>query len=297
MASASPSNEGGEAACAALPGTQADAKRARPDLAARLPTVLGDLPLIEAPDDWRRIDFISDLHLQAQAPRTAQAFLDYMQACQADALFILGDWFEVWVGDDMREMALEGRCLEAVATYARQHWVGVMVGNRDFLLGQQALQACGAHPIADPSVLAAHGQRAVLTHGDAWCLDDVRYQQFRAQVRQPMVQQAFLSQDLAARLRQAQAMRAGSASQLPSGSSQALYDSDVDEGTARAHLQAAQAQWLIHGHTHRPCKQAFAGGQRWVLSDWDLHAQPARAMVLSWTAEGFAHQAPDGLTD
>ena len=169
--------------------------------------------------------------------------------------------------------------------------LGIMVGNRDFLLSADMLADCGAHPLHDPTVLKAWGQSALLIHGDELCLADTAYLRFRAQVRQVAWQSAFLSAPLDARLDQARQMRA--ASQAHQQTQTPTEWADVDETVAGEWMQAAHASLLIHGHTHRPQSQPFGrpGGVRHVLSDWDLdHGQP-RAEVLRWQASGFTRIA------
>lgn len=240
-----------------------------------------------APPSWRCIDFISDLHLHEGLPRTTQALSDYLRTTTADAVLVLGDIFEAWVGDDMRTQPYEAECVRIFAETGSRLHLSMMVGNRDFLLGTEMLKACHAHQLADPTVLSAWGQSVLLTHGDALCLDDAAYLRFRAQVRQANWQQAFLKSPLDARLAQARQMR--EASQAHQQGQSEMSWADVDEGAAGEWMVSAGVQQLIHGHTHRPGDQAFGapGGMRHVLSDWDLdHANP-RAEVLRWTPEGF----------
>ncbi|MDP9043729.1 MAG: UDP-2,3-diacylglucosamine diphosphatase, partial [Pseudomonadota bacterium] len=152
-----------------------------------------------APADWRRVDFISDLHLAADTPRTFQAWRDYLLATPADAVFILGDLFEAWVGDDAREDGFDAEATAVLTAAAARRPVYFMAGNRDFLLGSEMLAACGMQRLVDPCVLVAFGSRTLLTHGDAWCVADVDYQTFRAQVRQPAWQAQVLAAPLAQR--------------------------------------------------------------------------------------------------
>ena len=195
---------------------------------------------------------------------------------------MLGDIFEAWVGDDMRHQRFEAHCTEALRQAAQRRWLGIMVGNRDFLLGADMLSDCGAHPLHDPTVLKAWGQSALLIHGDELCLADTAYLRFRAQVRQVAWQSAFLSAPLDARLDQARQMRA--ASQAHQQAQTPTEWADVDETVAGEWMQAAHATILIHGHTHRPQSHPFgrAGGIRHVLSDWDLDHGHPRAEVLRW---------------
>lgn len=245
-----------------------------------------ELPIVLAPSSWRCIDFISDLHLHEDHPRTFEAFERYMRHTPADAVFVLGDLFEAWVGDDMREQPFESACTGILAHTGSRLSLHLMVGNRDFLLGAGMARACHATLLQDPSVLQAFDRRYVLTHGDAWCLDDVGYQAFRTQARSPEWQARFLSQPLPARLATARGMRDASEArkhQMP----QSEW-ADVSPEAAAPVLLAARADTLIHGHTHRPTTEAFAapGHRRHVLSDWDLDAADARAEVLRLSREG-----------
>jgi len=191
----------------------------------------------------------------------------------------------------MRSEPFEAGCVEILRACGEQRHLGIMVGNRDFLLVDTMLQACCAHRLSDPTVLEAFGQRHLLIHGDSLCLADTAYLRFRAQVRQPEWQRAFLAAPLEARLAQARRMReASQAHQQQQGPAEWA---DVDETAAETWLQAAAAHTLIHGHTHRPVDEAFAGCTRHVLSDWDLDAAhgPARAEVLRWTTDGWQRQS------
>ncbi len=234
---------------------------------------------LPAPPHWRTLDFISDLHLQASEPATVAAWQQYLQATPADALFILGDLFEVWVGDDALDEAgsFEAQCAALLRATSARLPVFFMHGNRDFLVGDSFLQRSGATGLSDPTVLAFAGQRWLLSHGDALCLDDVDYQRFRTMVRGAAWQNQFLAQPLQLRRSQARAMRAQSAAlQRP-----AHTYADVDGPAARAWLQATASSVLLHGHTHRPADHALAPGlSRSVLSDWELDATPPRAEVL-----------------
>ncbi len=247
-----------------------------------------DTAHVHAPPSWRCIDFISDIHLHEGLPKTTEALGAYLRSTPADAVFILGDLFEAWVGDDMRSQAYEAACTQMLAQAGQRLHLAIMVGNRDFLLGPDALQACHAHNMVDPTVLHAFGKTVLTIHGDELCLADASYLKFRAQVRQNAWQQAFLSAPLTVRLAQARQMREASQAHQQGQIKPEGY-ADVDEGNAGAWMQAAGADTLVHGHTHQPQSQAFGlpGGTRHVLSDWDLdHGQP-RAEVLRWQATGF----------
>jgi UDP-2,3-diacylglucosamine hydrolase len=240
---------------------------------------------LQAPGAWRTIDFISDLHLQAAEPETFDAWRRYMAQTPADAVFILGDLFEVWVGDDLaQEPGFTADCAAVLQAAASRAAVFFMHGNRDFLVGDGFLRACRTTPLADPTVLGFAGQRWLLTHGDALCLADTEYMQFRRQVRNPAWQREFLSRPLAERQAVARQMREQSEARKRSG----IEYPDVDGPATQAWLEAADAQVLIHGHTHRPADHLLAAArQRTVLSDWDAGATPARQEVLRLTSAGL----------
>ena len=240
---------------------------------------------------WQHISFISDLHLQASQEATFKAWRSAMQNLQTEALFILGDLFEVWVGDDILdapEGSFERQCCAVLRQLADRLPVYWMVGNRDFLWGEKAALHSGMQTLQDPCVVETSQGRWLLSHGDALCVGDTAYQAFRLQVRSVEWQKDFLAQPLSDRLKVARDLRA---------QSEALKQSqttwiDVDNDAALACLQQHQARLLIHGHTHQPAVHALsATHQRWVLSDWDAQATPARAQVLTWQAgHGFSRQ-------
>lgn len=246
---------------------------------------------VAASAHWRTLDFISDLHLQASEPATFAAWQRYMVSTPADALFILGDLFEVWVGDDLTaasnnpDAAFALQCQQVLQATSARIPVYFIRGNRDFLLGDDFASACGMTLLPDPTRLDFDGQRYLLSHGDALCLGDVAYQQFRLQVRQPAWQAQFLAKPLAERQALARGLRSQSESRKASGA----HYADVDTGAALAWLRANAAGTLIHGHTHRPQDHVLdASGQltlrRLVLSDWDAAAQPPRLEVLRLAA-------------
>jgi UDP-2,3-diacylglucosamine hydrolase len=245
---------------------------------------------LQAPAAWATVDFISDLHLRAEEPATFGAWANYLHSTPADAVFLLGDVFEVWVGDDVlsdptsQDERFEARCAREMAAAAQRLALFFMHGNRDFLVGQALMTSCGATLLADPTVLDFGGQRWLLSHGDALCLDDTEYQQFRQQVQQPAWQNALLAKPLAEREAIARNLRTQSEARKHSGAT----DADVDNAAARQWLQAAGAHTLIHGHTHRPAAHDLGQGmQRVVLSDWDAAATPPRAEVLRLNASGL----------
>lgn len=243
-------------------------------------------PVLEAPAAWGSIDILSDLHLDAEHPHTLHAWQRYLQDTPAQAVFILGDLFEVWVGDDSFSadpQGFEAHCVDILRDAARQHSIHVLRGNRDFLIGDAFARACGLQLLEDPTVLQFAGQRWLLSHGDAMCLADTAYLQFRALVRGAAWQQRFLSQPLAARRAEARALRQRSESHKQ----QAAHWVDLDDAEVRRQLLQAQAGTLVHGHTHHPADHDLGDGlRRIVLSDWDQHAQPPRGEVLRIGRDG-----------
>jgi UDP-2,3-diacylglucosamine hydrolase len=240
------------------------------------------------PAGWRTLEFISDLHLQASEPATVQAFRQYLAATRADAVFLLGDLFEVWVGDDalLEPGSFEAECATAMRAAATRTPLFFMQGNRDFLTGAQFDALCGTTTLTDPTVLDCGDQRILLSHGDALCLDDVDYQRFRAMARSAAWQAGFLAQPLQVRRDQARGIRQESESRKREsdghGAAMPTY-ADLDAQATRSWLHAAGATALIHGHTHRPADHDLGDGlRRIVLSDWDLAAPVPRAEVLRW---------------
>ena len=251
---------------------------------------LSHLPSVNA-SAWQHLTFISDLHLQASQQTTFQVWRHAMHSLQTDALFILGDLFEVWVGDDILEAPegdFERQCCAVLRQMADRCPVYWMVGNRDFLWGVKAAQESGMQTLQDPCVVQTMQGRWLLSHGDALCIADTAYQAFRQQVRASQWQSDFLSKPLVQRLQIARELRA---------QSEALKQTqkvwiDVDNAAAMASLQQYETSMLIHGHTHQPALHTLsADHQRLVLSDWDASATPARAEWLTWQmGQGFSRQ-------
>ena len=259
------------------------------------PAAPGTLPAffeLAAPPAWRAIDFISDLHLCEALPRTFQAFEAHLNNTRADAVFILGDLFEVWVGDDMAKSGFERQCVEAMARAASRRHLAFMVGNRDFLAGSELLRQSGAMGLPDPTVLNAWGQRVLLSHGDALCLADTPYQAFRREVRSPEWQSTFLARPLSERLQIAADIRRVSAESQSRRQFDGAADADVDSAEAVHWMHAMGTAEMVHGHTHRPGSNSLAPGfKRHVLSDWDLDTAQ-RAEVLRLTRDGFERLPP-----
>jgi UDP-2,3-diacylglucosamine hydrolase len=252
----------------------------------------GRLPALfelAAPHGWRAVDFISDLHLSDQMPRTVAALAAHLANTPADAVFVLGDLFEVWVGDDARTRPFERHVVDLLAQASTRRQLAFMQGNRDFLLGSAMLRDCGFTGLPDPTVFDAWGQRIVLTHGDVLCLADAPYQAFRAMVRSADWQGEFLARPLDERLAIAAEIRHASQTRRQfDGDAEA----DIDTATAVQWLHALGAHEMVHGHTHRPGSAPLAPGfKRHVLSDWDLD-HDSRAEVLRLTREGFVRVAP-----
>lgn len=246
----------------------------------------------DAPDRWRAIDLVSDLHLDAGHPKTFEAWRRELLHTSADAVLLLGDIFEAWVGDDARHSGFEQRCAEVLKAAAAQRHIAFMAGNRDFLVGEALLAECGIRQLHDPTLLQAWGSAVLLTHGDALCVADIDYQRFRALVRDPAWQQAFLARPLPERRALARQMRDASEASK-SGQSPADW-ADVDGAAAQAWLQAAGTSVMVHGHTHRPGGVPLpSGAVREVLSDWDLDAASPRAEVLRITREGLCRLSPE----
>lgn len=240
---------------------------------------------IIAPAAWRTVDVISDLHLQAAEPATFDAWQGYLDTSPADAIFILGDLFEVWFGDDAAALpGFEAQCAEVLLTASRRRPLYFMHGNRDFLVGSAFAARCGMTLIDDPTVLVMHGDRWLLSHGDALCLADTDYLRFRAQVRTAAWQQALLARPLEERRALARSVRARSEDRKQNPD---MVWADVDAQAARDWLRRAGARTLIHGHTHKPAIHDLGDGlRRIVLSDWDAAAHPPRAQLLCLSSAG-----------
>jgi len=216
--------------------------------------------------------FISDLHLCHTRPAITALFVEFLhsKAIKAKSLYILGDLFEYWAGDDEVDDPDHQQVISAIKLLAAQTSVYFIHGNRDFLIGQGFANAANIKLLADPTLLQAYGKRILISHGDALCTDDLAYQMFRTQVRNPVWQQQFLAQPLSSRKSQIEALRIRSETEK-SQKSEAIMD---------VNLEAVQALFkaynypdlLIHGHTHRPAKHILEIDnhhcERWVLGDW-----------------------------
>ena len=227
------------------------------------------------------VDFLSDVHLDTSEVATFNAWANHLNTSPADALFILGDLFEVWIGDDTLDL-FHVQCMEVLRATAKRMPVFFMCGNRDFLVGSQWLQSTCVQDMQDPTVLELAEQKILLSHGDALCIGDTDYMAFRQQVRSSAWQKAFLAKPLSERQQIAKDLRAQSKARQQTQTDYA----DVDAKTARMWLGDNDCKLLIHGHTHRPATHDLGNGlSRMVLSDWEADATPPRLEVLRWTEE------------
>jgi len=223
-----------------------------------------------------RILLISDLHLSGERPAINERFFDFLRvaARRAEALYVLGDLFEYWIGDDELDAA-QGDPLgrEVAAAFSELSRAGVPValmhGNRDFLLGARFCEAAGARLLEDPFVVPLGGTPTLLMHGDTLCTDDVDYQAWRRIARSEVWQREFLSKPLPARLDEVRALRERSQAKMQSMAADIM---DVNAGAVREALRAHGVSRLIHGHTHRPAHHRYEidgrSCERWVLPDW-----------------------------
>ena len=220
--------------------------------------------------------FISDLHLCVDSPNTTRLFKQFVQniAPSAEALYILGDLFEYWAGDDDLSSPFHLEVTEALRNLTTLGpAIYIMHGNRDFLMNKHLAKACNASLLDDPTMINLYGTPTLLTHGDALCTDDTAYQAFRQQVRNEMWQQQFLGQPLALRKAQIEQVREKSKSEKQLKSMSIM---DVNLQSVNDLLLKHNYPRLIHGHTHRPAHHLHhLDGHtcdRWVLGDWDQHA-------------------------
>lgn len=216
--------------------------------------------------------FISDLHLSEDQPVITRLFLDFLNdvAPKADALYILGDLFEYWAGDDDRHTDFHQLIIAAISALKKHNTpVFIMHGNRDFLMGKEFTDDCHASLLPDPTLIDLYGTPTLLTHGDAMCTNDIKYQEFRQQVRQPSWSREFLSQPLAERKAQIEQLRKMSEDQKQS---KAMDIMDVNLEAVSELFGKHNCPRMIHGHTHRQKQHLHhANGktcERWVLGDW-----------------------------
>jgi UDP-2,3-diacylglucosamine hydrolase len=216
--------------------------------------------------------FISDLHLSSTRPAINRSFFEFLRrtAGQASELWILGDLFEYWAGDDDAGDPFNAEVVAALAQCARGGArIRVMHGNRDFLMGPAFEAASGAQLVDDPATLLLSGRTTLLTHGDTLCTDDREYQAFRHEVRSKAWQEKFLAQSLSERKKQIEALRARSEAEKSRKPADIM---DVNRDAVEALLRARGYPRIIHGHTHRPARHEHEVDgrvcERWVLPDW-----------------------------
>jgi UDP-2,3-diacylglucosamine hydrolase len=248
----------------------------------------------------RRALFVSDVHLSEAHPATIESFFAFLDrvggpagldGTALEALYILGDLFEYWAGDDDLDEPLNRRIVGALDGLTRRGMaVYLLTGNRDLLLGTGFAGATGVTLLSDPTALEVAGQRALISHGDALCTDDLAYQAYRTMVRSPDWQKSFLDKPLVERKELIESLREASVTAKASKASAIM---DVNPQAVEALFRASEAELLIHGHTQRPARHRMAVDgierQRWVLPDWDAETTPARggglyagSMGLCW---------------
>jgi UDP-2,3-diacylglucosamine hydrolase len=231
--------------------------------------------------------FISDLHLRAERPDLTgrfAAFLADTAAANIDALFILGDLFEYWIGDDDLADPFNAQVCKLLRDLAdRGTRIYFIAGNRDFLIGGTFAATAGMRLLSDVETVGAGGTATLLMHGDTVCTDDLPYQEFRRMVRAKAWQESFLARPLTERRAEVENLRRRSAEAMQ-GKTAAIMDANADAICAA--LAAHGCIRLIHGHTHRPGHEqislASGSAERWVLSDWDT----GRGDALEITAAG-----------
>ena len=241
------------------------------------------------------IHFISDLHLCAERPALTAVFERYLAgpARTASALYILGDLFEYWAGDDDLDDPLNTRVARQLATLADVGCrVFFMPGNRDFLLGADFARRAKLEILPEPALIPLGDRQALLCHGDSLCTDDIAYQAFRTQVRNPTWQAQFLAQPLALRKQIIAGVRMKSEE---AKSEKAAAIMDVNAASVAALLHEHGFPLLIHGHTHRPAEHRTNvdshACERWVLADWRDENGEAKGEVLVW-ADGKLSRQP-----
>lgn len=265
------------------------------------PAGTGAVPDRVLPD---RAVLASDVHLGPDDPATAEAFLSALPqvAAGAQRLFLLGDLFDAWIGDDVdgtatseADAAYDRLARRVAATLAEIAAGGCAIGlgrgNRDFLLGESFARACGAVLLPDQAVVLLDGQPALLSHGDELCTGDVDYQRFRAQVRAPAWQAGFLAQPRPVRMAVARKLRGESESAKREKAADIM---DVDAQAVQRAMREHGVARLVHGHTHRPDVHRFEidgmPAERWVLSDWDV--SNGRGDFLVVDADGWRRVSP-----
>ncbi|MFZ6813151.1 UDP-2,3-diacylglucosamine diphosphatase [Undibacterium sp. Rencai35W] len=225
--------------------------------------------------------FVSDIHLRASLPNTVAAFFSFLHqhGKQARQLFLLGDLFEYWAGDDAINAPFNQTVISALRavsdTGTQLYWIA---GNRDFLVGEQFAKATGSSLLSDPSTIVINGKKIVLAHGDQQCTDDLDYIAFRNQVRQPAWKHQFLSMPLAERTAMIEGMRQDSKIEQQNKTAAIM---DVNSEAIHQLFSDSDAEVMIHGHTHRPAIHTHELGIRYVLPDWECDAEEKRGGWLA----------------
>jgi UDP-2,3-diacylglucosamine hydrolase len=233
----------------------------------------------------RRTLFVSDLHLDDSRPAAVEQFERFLGAVVpgADGLYILGDLFESWVGDDGIALPLGARVAAALRNASPGLPVRFMHGNRDFLVAERFARETGVALIEDPMIVDLYGTRTLLMHGDTLCTGDLAYQKFRAQVRDPAWQAQALARPLEERLAIARDLRADSED---AKQDKAMDIMDVAPDAVERAFAECDCDVMIHGHTHRPGRHVHrVGGRervRWVLNDW-------------YSRPGYLEASPEGI--
>lgn len=213
--------------------------------------------------------FVSDVHLSESLPNTTSKFLRFLNeiAVSTKSLYILGDLFEYWAGDDDCDDSYNQQIIVALHELSQSgveiYWIA---GNRDFLVGNEFSQQTGVKLLEDPTELQIHHNRFIISHGDALCTDDIDYMKFRQMVRQPAWQSSFLAKPLSERKAIIQGMRQASSVEQKNKSMQIM---DVNPDAVRRLFEQFPNATLVHGHTHRNALHRDKNGMRYVLPDWD----------------------------
>ena len=236
--------------------------------------------------------FISDLHLRSERPDLTERFFRFLADCAAakiESLFILGDLFEYWIGDDNLADPFIANVVARLRELSEQGTrIFFIHGNRDFLIGTDFATACGITLLPELQKVGAGETAILLLHGDTLCTDDHSYQDFRRAVRSLEWQESFLAQSLSIRRAEVEALRRRSSEAVQTKTAEIM---DANPHSVRETLVASGCQRMIHGHTHRPGRElldAAVGSERWVLSDWDhgrgdaLEVSAAGIQRLDW---------------
>ncbi|MCL6414557.1 UDP-2,3-diacylglucosamine diphosphatase [Aestuariirhabdus sp. Z084] len=234
--------------------------------------------------------FISDLHLQEERPAIGRAFLQLLENCGEDieALYILGDFFEYWVGDD-GITPFQGRIADALKQFSKNVApVYFMHGNRDLLIGKEFAKKAGCTILPDPTVVDLYGEPTLLMHGDSLCTLDIAYQRFRRVTRNPIMRWLILHLPLSYRTSSIQKLRTNSQQQGPTKSREIM---DVTPAEVERIMAKNRCKRLIHGHTHRPARHPMniqgEAAERIVLGDWEQQGWLIRATPDSLELESF----------